>query len=141
MASDNPGIGEEFIEILSVLDSLCVSKNTLYSSKFRLCLRILSKFMTTRIIRGSDKEIVKLWLSTEDSSLTQEYKSSRINPFFKGILDSKEYNEMPKSTVEFVCLEAGNFITSSEHTLQWCAEFLHFLVQNIYDGYVFSFLC
>lgn len=138
-AENDPSIGKVFSKIMSVLKALCVSKNTLFSSKFRLCLGILGKFIATRAIEDDNGD-VSLWLTPADIPSSHNTIDEQLAPFFRGILDSREYNELPKSVIESICLEAKNFIISPEHTLEWCVEFLHFLVQNVYDGYVYDFL-
>ena len=139
-AENDPSVGVEFSKILSVLKALCVSKNTLLSSKFRLCLGILGKFISTRVIENGENGDVSLWLTPTELPPSYNTINEQLAPFFKGILDTREYNELPKSVIESICLEAKNFIISPEHTLEWSVEFLHLLVQNIYDGYVYEFL-
>lgn len=136
----DPNIEKEFPKIISVLEEPRTCKNTLYSAKFRLCLIILNRFLITRVFVNGNKENVKLWLTPSEPPSSQEYINSQLKSFFGGIVDTGEYIELSKSVAETICFDAKKFIASPEHTLKWCVEFLHSLVQNAYDGYVYKFL-
>ena len=130
-----------FSDIVSALELLGSSKSSLLSTKFKLCLNILSKFMSEQIILGSNNEVISLRLSSNDASTPQTSAPSQIKSFFKDITNSKIYSEeTPQHTLELICSEAERFIISQDHTLANSAELLHFLVQTLYDGFVYDFL-